>query len=348
MKAWKAMEDHIFNTLNSTERVKLKLENPLGVAANLLSRYTQMIDQRLEILRGDRKTIESIDTSLQQFTIDMKKEFDLQQSRLDNIIHELVERGNRFFDDFITMQNLLDLMKKEVVSMKFEKQVIADLQTRVDNHISEVIDWMLDRKYRQWKAVTDYVNKRARVSTNEEKLVGSLKSEFNFNRKELILSIGQAAESVLSSYDTADDTLQLNRQISSSITTTAAVGVGAVGIGTASWFLAPTAMATTMGMFGAMLIGAGSLYVLPYRRTVLRNRFGKNVQDMKRQLRQSMSAKFESELNESVSSIRSAIFPYSQFVSVEFDKFTKQSAEAVELRTLIDRLRGSIEMLDKK
>jgi hypothetical protein len=342
------METHIFNTLNSIERVKLKLENPLGVASNLIGRYCQIIDQRLDVLRGDRKTIESIDKSLEQFSIDMKKEFELQQGRLDNIVYELSERGNRFFDDFITMQNVIDLMKRNVVNQKFEKHVIADLSTRVETHISEVIDWMLDRKYRQWKAVTDYVNKRARVSTSEEKMVGSLKSEFNFNRKELILSVGQAAESVLASYDTADHSLQLNQQISTSITTTAAVGVGAVGIGTASWFLAPTALATTLGMFGAALVGAGSLYVLPYRRSVLRKRFAKSVEDMKRQLRQNMSAKFEAELNESIASIRSAIFPYSQFVNVEYDKFTKQSAESVELRTLIDRLRVSIETLDRK
>lgn len=131
---------------------------------------------------------------------------------------------------------------------------------------------MLDRKYRQWKAVTDYVNKRARVSSSEEKLVGSLKSEFNFNRKELILSIGQSAGSVLSSYDATHNSTQLNRQITSSITATAAVGAGAVSIGTASWFLAHTAMATTMGVFGAMIVGAGSLYVLPYKRSVMRKR----------------------------------------------------------------------------
>jgi small GTP-binding protein len=347
-QSWVAMEQYIFNTLNSVERIKLKLENPLGVASNLLAKYTKIIDQRLEVLHGDRKTIENIDKSLEQFAIDMKKEFELQQGRLDNIIHELVQRGNRFFDDFIAFENVLDLVKKNVVSEKFEKQVIADLNQRVELHISEVIDWMLDRKYRQWKAVTDYVNKRARVSTNEEKLVGSLKSEFNFNRKELILSIGQSADSVIKSYDTADDALQLNRQISSSLTTTAAVGVGAVGIGTASWFLAPTAMATSMGLLGAVVVGAGSLYVLPYRRTVLRNRFAKNVEEMRQLLRQNMSAKFESELNESVSSIKSAIFPYSQFVNVEFDKFTKHGSAAADMKIMIDRLRGSIEMLDKK
>lgn len=69
---------------------------------------------------------------------------------------------------------------------------------------------------------------------------------------------------------------------------------------------------------------------------------------MRKQLRQNMSIKFENELNNSISTIRSAISPYSQFVNVEFEKFTRQSSAIVELKLMIERLKEMIEMLDVK
>ncbi|KAL0485577.1 hypothetical protein AKO1_003166 [Acrasis kona] len=129
------MENHIFDTLNSIERVKLKLENPLGVANNMLGRYHSFVAQRIDLLRGDRSTLHNIDRSLEEFS-----------------------RANLFFDEYITLSNVTNIINKDVVSQKFQKQVIGDLSTKIETHISEVIDWMLDRKYKHWKAVTDYVN----------------------------------------------------------------------------------------------------------------------------------------------------------------------------------------------
>ncbi|KAL0489293.1 hypothetical protein AKO1_010617 [Acrasis kona] len=346
-ESWKAMENHIFDTLNSIERVKLKLENPLGVANNMLGRYHSFVAQRIDLLRGDRSTLDNIDRSLEEFSANMKKEFELQQNRLDGIIYALTERANLFFDEYITLSNVTNIINKDVVSQKFQKQVIGDLSTKIETHISEVIDWMLDRKYKQWKAVTDYVNKRAKVSTNEEKLVGSLQSEFNFNRKELLLSIGQSADSVLSNYSSKEESQKLNTHITEGLTTTAVVGVSAVGIGTASWFLAPTAIASSLGMLGAVAFGASSLYVIPYKRSQMRKAFAKSVDNMRNQLRSSMTQKFDSELDESISSIKSAISPYSQFVNVEYNKFKEQNNKMEQIKSNIEKLKTLIEALDK-
>ena len=47
------LERYILNTLDAGERLRLKFENPLGVAARLLKQYSEQIDLRQEVLKGD-------------------------------------------------------------------------------------------------------------------------------------------------------------------------------------------------------------------------------------------------------------------------------------------------------
>ena len=41
-----ALEEYVLTTLSAEERTKLKLENPLGIAENLISHYTKSIEER--------------------------------------------------------------------------------------------------------------------------------------------------------------------------------------------------------------------------------------------------------------------------------------------------------------
>jgi small GTP-binding protein len=346
---WKQMEAHILKTLSSIERIQLKLATPLGVAENLVNKYSaDAIEARLKVLREDKKTVEIIEDQLQQFTKDMQKDFQLQQKRLDNILYEMQERGTVFFEEFLQFSNIQNLIKSSVVTEKFQDQVIGDVITQIEGHISEVIDWIIDRKYRQWKAVTDFVYKRARVSTSEERLVGSLKSDFNFNRKELLLSIGAAAEDVVESNDTHADTEKLYSEIYGGLKTTAAMSASAVGAGAATLFLAPTATAGIFGVVGAAAVVAASLYVLPYKRSKLRKEFVGNVDKLRQSLHQVMTDRFNYELQESVESIRSAISPYSRFVTVEYEKYSTQKKNLQEMTVAISAIRKSIEKLSEK
>lgn len=343
---WKRMEAHILKTLTSVERIQLKLLNPLGVAENLTQKYlVDVIESRLKVLREDRKTVDVIEDQLQLFIKEMKKDFQLQQQRLDNILHEMTERGNDFFEDFLQLSNITDLLKKDVVTNKFEQEVIRDVIPQMENHISEVIDWIIDRKYRQWKAVTDFVYKRARVSTNEENLVGSLKSDFNFNRKELLLNIGSAAENVVESYDKYSDTVKLNNEIMGTLKSVTAVSIGAVGAGAAAVLLTPTLSSAAFGIFGAAAVLAGGLYILPFKRARMRKDFVKQVELLRQQLHSVMNERFNQELNDSVDSIRAAISPYSSFVVVEYEKFLTQKKNLQEIASATDSIRKSIEAL---
>ncbi|KAL9658149.1 hypothetical protein ABK040_013061 [Willaertia magna] len=351
VKNWQELEQYILTTLNSIERVKLKLLSPLGVAENLSEKYlTNVIDVRLKILKEDKKTMDIIEEQLQIFYQEMKKDFELLQNRLDNIFHELIERGIGFYDNFLTLGNVSGLLKAQVVTEEFQNQVIADTAIQIENHVSETIDWIIDRKYRQWKAVTDFANKRARInSLNEEKLVGSLGSDFQFNRKELLLKIGTSTENVIQKYDREqNDTTKLYNEISNGLKTTAIAQLTALSIGVSSALLMPTVTMTGAGILGALMVGVGGLYALPYKRINLRKNFIKEVNKLRDTLKLKMKEDFEQELMAAIENIRNAITPYSRFVKVEFDKFTLQKERLLELQKIISQMRRDIENLQEE
>jgi hypothetical protein len=47
---WNLMEKFIFDTLESKEKIELKLKSPLGVLDKLLSKYENIIKERISIL----------------------------------------------------------------------------------------------------------------------------------------------------------------------------------------------------------------------------------------------------------------------------------------------------------
>ncbi|EFC38948.1 predicted protein [Naegleria gruberi] len=346
---WLDLEKYVLDTLNSIERAKLKFLSPLGVAQNLSEKYlTTNIEERLKVLKEDKKTMEIIEEQLQVFYNDMKQDFELQQAKLENIFHELSERGTGFYDNFVNLSNISSLIKSKIVAEEFQTQVIANTATQIENHVSEVIDWIIDRKYRQWKAVTDFANKRARISLHEDKLVGTLSSDFQFNRKELLLKIGTTAENAVRSYDKEhNDTEKLFSEIASGLKATAAVEVSAITIGVSSALLMPTAAMAGAGVVGALMVGAGGLYALPYKRATMRKNFIREVNKLKEVLKQRMREEFERELLSSIDSIKNSITPYSRFVKAEHEKFSTQKERLIELQKVINQIRKEIESLQE-
>jgi hypothetical protein len=226
-------------------------------------------------------------------------------------------------------------------------RILGGIVAEIEQNVSELIDWIIDRRYKQWKAVTDYVYKRAKVSLSEEKLVGSLKSDFNFNRKELLLSIGKTAEDVIKSYDRVGDIKNLQSHISSGLKGTFAGTLIGSAVGTASVLFLPTLTMTTVGVAGAALSVLGSMYVMPYQRSQMKKTFKRNVEAKKKELLQALSDKFQQELQDSLESIRTAISPYSRFVKMEYSKYETQQANLREVERAVKNIRDQIYIMFK-
>ncbi len=335
-----ALETFMRQQLDARERLRLKLENPLGIASRLLDQYGQVIGNRQSLLKGDFQTLDTIDEQVSAYETDMRRDFKYQVSHVDNVLYEMAERGDRFFDEALRLGRIFDLINSEKLRGAFEREVLGDASRQIERHVSELIDWMVDKDYRQWQAVMEYLNRRA--NQHADRIVGQVTSDFELNRQNLIASVGRQAQHVVDSYDREAESLKLAQEVQRAIIQTAAVEVGALGLGALLVVLLHTTLLDVTGILGAGAVAAMGLYVLPYRRAKIKSDMRQHVNQLREQLNSAMTREFEDELRASVQRLREAIAPYTRFVRVEREKLEKLGEELQTARSQLGKIRAEI------
>ena len=339
-----ALEEYILARLDKQERVRLKLENPLGIALNLVQSYRRVIDDRQSLLKGDFQTLDTIDEQLDAYQTDMRRDFQYQSDRVDNVLYEMAERGDRFFDENLRITRIVELINAERLRGEFERRVLADTSRQIEQHVSELIDWMVEKDFRQWQGVMDYINQRA--SQHTERMVGKVTGEFEFSRQTLLKSVGRSAREVVDSYDREAEASKLAQEVQRAIVQTAAVEVGAIGLGALLLAVLQTTLLDVTGILGAGAVAALGLYVLPYRRSKVKEGMRIHIGDLRKRLDEAISRQFEAELTQSVQRIREAIAPYTRFVRVEREKLTLLSDTLRDAEQQLRQLQHDVQELE--
>lgn len=330
-------------TLNDHERLRLKLENPLGVASRLIDQYLAVISERQELLRNDFETIDTIDEQIAAYEKDMRRDFSYQRSRVENVLYAMIERGDQYFDAVLRLTRVMELMNSEKLRGDFTREVVADTSREIERHVNELIDWMIDKDYRQWRAVMDYLKRRA--EKHADRMVGQVNTDFELNRQNLLTTIGRNAQRLVDSYDREAEALKLAQGVQSAIFQTAAVEVGALGLGAILVALLQGVWLDLTGILGASAVAALGLYVLPYKRNQVKAELRKQVAELRQQLESALNRQFENELQESAQRLHEAIAPYTRFVRSEREKLEKLDADLRQLKVTLTNHRNSLQSL---
>ena len=337
------LEQYILDFLDAGERVRLQLSNPIGIASALIANYQDVIGQRQALLKGDFQALDAIDQQLAAYQADMRRDFRYQSDRVDNVLYEMAERGDRFFDENLRITRIIELVNSERLRGEFERRVLADSSRAVERHVDELIDWLIERDYRQWQAVMEFIERRSLHHTDQ--MIGQVRGEFDFNRQNLLKSIGRSAQEVVDSYDREAEALKLAQDVQRAIIQTAAVEAGAIGLGAILVVILNTTFLDVTGVLGASALAALGLYVLPYRRQKVKTQLRTRIGDLRRRLDAAISQQFESELTASIQRIREAVAPYTRFVRVEREKLETLAAELQRGEAEWNELRRNVEEL---
>lgn len=337
------LESYIVRTLDERERLRLKLSNPLGVAQHLADRYLAVAEDRRSLLREDVSTVRTIDAQLAAYEADMRRDFKYHLSHVDNVLYAMAERGNRFFDDTIRIQRVFDLVNADRVRGMFERQVVADTATQVDTYTHELIDWLVQEDYRQWQAVTEYLNKR--IAHHEGRMVGKMDGKFEYNRQALLESVGRSAREIVASYDKEGEAKALADSVQMALAQTAIVEVGAVGLGALVLTLLTTTLADVTGVLAASVLAALGFYVLPYKRRRAKNNLQAKISDLRTRLSEAITTQFESELGHSLQRIREAMRPYTRFVETQQATLDESEQTLREAQRTMGELSEKIERI---
>jgi small GTP-binding protein len=155
-----AVETFLRDTLDSGELLCLKLGNPLGVASHLLTGTLEKVNGRLDLLGDDLRTIDDIERQTGTWTEDVRREFDLRLSDIDNALYGMEQRGTEFFDTTVRLNRLPKLFDKSELKARFESEVVAGAPESVEAKVDSLIDWLVDSELAHWQNVVNHVNRR--------------------------------------------------------------------------------------------------------------------------------------------------------------------------------------------
>ncbi len=337
---FEALETYILETLDQESRLILKLLNPLGVGKHLSQQYSEFFENRLTMLKDDLALIGDVEDQLGIFQKDMLEGFQLRISEISKILLEMEQRGEDFFTEYIRLARIFDLVKKEKIQTIYEEQVVADVPDQVEGKVTAIIDWLVDNNLRQWQAITDHISS-GRLK-HKDRMVGDI-GNFNYDRNRLITSIRDEANRVVDSYDKVREADEIARRSQNAVAATAAIGAGAVGLGTLVAVLATTMAADVTGILLAGVMAALGLFIIPTRRRNAKKEMRQKVKAMRDQLSESLSGHFNQEIERSLQEIRDTIKPYTRFVRSENEKNTTALKTLKKFNTEIINLSGEIE-----
>ena len=335
------LERYITDLLDEESRVRLKLESPLGVVEELARRYGSAIEERMSLLEDDFRMSENVESQLEVYKEDMKRDFEARMAEIENIILSMNERGDEWFEENIRLANVTELVQRNKIQARFQKEVVADTESLINQRVDELIDWIVDRNLKQWRAIVEYVNRR-RQARYDEHIIGEVGDNFEYNRSQLLRSVGENATKVVRRYDHEYESQQLALSLQGAVAQTAAVEVGALGLGAAAVAVATTAAADVTGITAALLIGGLGLFILPARRREARSEFREKTESLRKRLGEVVRRQFDAEMERSIESMREAIAPYTRFVRAEHGRMREARSALAEITTEAESLRAEI------
>ncbi|MEZ4656358.1 MAG: hypothetical protein R2911_02190 [Caldilineaceae bacterium] len=242
------------------------------------------------------------------------------------------------------MTNVVSLVNGDKLRADFERVVVGDTSRHIERQVNDLIDWLVDKDYQQWRGIMEFLNQRA--AHHADRIIGKVQSDFEFNRQNLLATIGRNAQRVVDSYDREAESFKLAQEVQRALIQTAAVEAGALGLGALLVAILQTTLLDVTGVIGASALAAVGLYVLPYRRTKIKQQLREQINELRAQLSEAMTRQFESELNDGVQRIREAMGPYSRFVRIEREKLERLRDELEKAAAQIGDMQHTLSQIE--
>jgi small GTP-binding protein len=340
---FEALEGYIHDTLDETNRIRLKLLNPLGVGLHQVGNHLELVSDRLSLLKDDLSMLDDVDGQLGIYKEDMGRDFQFRMADIEKILFEMEQRGQDFFDETFRLARVFDLLSKNRIQEAFTRQVVADVPQQIEKKVNELIDWLVESDLRQWKAVNDHLAERKRV--HAERIVGGADSTFSYERSRLIDAVGREAQRVVETYDRVGEAQAIAGHAQTAVAASAAIEVGAVGLGAIIAILATTVAADITGILLASLVAVVGLFVIPARRKMAKNDLRQKMAALRQQLQQTLAGQFQEEMKRSLQRIHEAIAPYTRFVRAERGRLAEAQTRFEEIKNQLNRIKVEIDDL---
>ncbi len=344
-----ALENYLFHKLDEGERARLKLLSPLGVMQRLIVEIQGAVEERSHLLAEDNRTVNAIEANLQQFRKEMEQNFAHRLGEIENIVLEMGQRGDRFFDDTIRLRHTLELVRADKIRRQFEEAVVGDSASRIDSAVKDLTDWLADQEQKLRQNIMDYLDQRRKASSiRDDQMIGTINRQFDYNRQSLLRAVFERASKLVEAFDQQAEAQHLSEGLQSTVVQALLFGAGGLTLGTigavAAAAIGFTFLDVTGITAGAVAVIFG-LFILPARKARAKRDFDEKMQELRQHLHALMNEQFNKELNSSIQRVYDALAPYIRFVRAEQEKVVAIRQQLTPLDTEVLQLKNAIESL---
>lgn len=339
---FEALETYVTQTLDAEGRFALKLANPLGVGEVLAARYARIADERLALLQDDITLLSATDRQLAVYRDDLQRGFELRMDAIEKTLAEMELRGQRYFEDTLRLARVADLLNRARVQKEFEDRVVADTPATIERQVTALIDWLVEQELAQWQAIQGHLAARPRPETATAPFGAPDVGTFHADRAQLMASIGREAQRVVDTYDRQAESAAMADQARVAVTTAAAVGAGAVGLGTLVTIAATTAAADVTGLLMASALAALGLLVIPARRRRATTQMREKLRELRVTLETTLRREFTLAQQRGGERMAATLAPYRRFVTAEQARWREAAEQLAARREACGKLKERV------
>ena len=355
------LETYINETLDSIERLRLKLQASTAVGRTLAEKYMSILETNHEVIRDDQKSLEEIDTFLKRHEQTITRGYPAYISRVDNVLRDVGERADTFFDRHLRTTNLWSLSNKSNVEQLFNEEVTKGTFKSIQRQMHGITEWLADVSSRNLTDVTAIFSRRLGERT---KVLDVLYKNGNINitkstleldtlalgreiercgsRERLVTALSDIGDDISNELSSWHNGKRMTDRIGTSARLCNGLGVSSIScflvhfMNQSSLAIDLLSFDSTFALLGGVL-GVSACTVIPRQRSLLRREMKGKLTTIRRRMQDEVSTRVEQQLQMHVSAIESAVEPF-QVVSRQQDKATKEHMQ--ELASGIESLGG--------
>ena len=333
-----ALEGYINATLDNLTRLELKLNNPIGVAENLVTQAGELNTAQAEVLQDDKDTVAALDTAISAYERELESELGPRLAEVENILFRLENRGIDFFDSKLRLTNIQELIRGEKVRAQFEKEVLVEMPQKIEAQVQRLIDWLVQKDLHEWQQVMSYLQRRqAQVSDH---LVGETYGPQETRRRELIDTVGKTVQTIVETYDRNQEASELAANVEAAVAQIALLEAGAVGLGAiVTWAVLSSALDIT-GTLAAGTMAILGFFVIPFKRKQAKDDFKEKMTALRTKLLEALTTQFGNEAENAIARMRDGVAPYTRYILSERERIETAEASLTELRQSLSILRA--------
>lgn len=338
-----ALEAYLTRTLDDAERLRVKLQSPLGVGGRALDATAAAVKARLAALQEDEAALKEVEGLLLAQLQDQTRDFRLRLSEAEKPVVELERRGASFLDDTLRVGRVFALLDAERTAAAYRQEVVGGLAPAVEKRAEGIADALAAGESRLWQAVAERVNRRRAL--HKERATGAPVQAPPPDKARLVQALGRDVQRALESHAPRAEAVRLAGAARRAAWLTLLVPLLAAGGG---WLAASRGAGGTgslVPVVAAAVVALLGLLPLPLLLRREKARLGDAVAGLRERLGSALRAGFERELGAGQKRVQDAVQPFERFVRAEGERLRGQAHELSLRRKDVDALEARVAAL---